>query len=131
MLALRLRVERRQRNHPVVAREHAREPGLELLATDGREEPDPTEIHADHRNAASKEALERAQHRAVAAEDDRDVGRLEIVLRLAVPVLLDLLARKEELHARLEGDLLEAFERRADRRRLAVRDDGGAVNRLS
>ena len=40
--------------------------------------PDPPEVDADDGNARAEEARERAQHRPVAAEHDREVGRREI-----------------------------------------------------
>src|SRR5262249_21068841 len=124
-------VERRQGDDAVVAREDTREPRLELLAANRREEPDTPEVDADHGDAGAKEALERTQHRPVAAEYDGDVGRREILLRLAVPVLRDLLTREEELDARIARHFLEALERRADRPTLAVRHDRYAADGVS
>ena len=65
----------RQRQHRVVAREDPAEAGLELVARDRGQEPDPAEVRPDHRHAAVEEARQRAQHRAVAAERDRDLRR--------------------------------------------------------
>ncbi len=47
---------------------------------------------------------------------------------LAAPVLRRLVLRQQELHAGARGHLLEPLERRADRRRLSVRDDRDALD---
>ena len=74
--------------------------------------------------------FKRAQHRAVAAEHDHEVGRSEIAVRRTV-VLLGLVLRIDELDAALARDALEAFERLADHLRVAVRDDRRSANGLS
>ena len=48
---------------------------LELLLDERGEEADAAEVDAHHRHAGVEEPLERAQHRAVAAQHDGDVGR--------------------------------------------------------
>src|SRR5205085_11210153 len=40
----------------------------------GRQEADAPEVDAEHGDAAAEEAVERAQHRSVAPERDREVG---------------------------------------------------------
>jgi hypothetical protein len=114
----------------VVAREHAREAGLELVRLDRREEPDPAEIDTHNWDLGAEEPLQRAQHRSVAAEDDRYVGVREIAFRLTDAVFLDLLVRQEQLDSGLAGNFFQPFERGADRLRLPVRDDGGASHGL-
>ena len=74
--------------------------------------------------------FKRAQHRAVAAEHDDEVGRSEVAVRRTV-VLLRLVLRIDELDAALARDPLEAFERLADRLRVTVRDDRRSANGLS
>ena len=54
--------------------ERAGEAGLELVGRDRREEADAAEVDPDHGRAGAEEARERAQHGAVAAEDDRQLG---------------------------------------------------------
>jgi len=42
---------------------------------DRRQETDAAVVDAEHGHTGAEKASERTQHRAVAAEDDRDVGR--------------------------------------------------------
>ena len=129
-IAVGLDLQRREVHDAVVAREHAGEAGLELVRLDRREEPDPAEIDAHNRDLGAEKSLQRAQHRAVAAEDDGYVGMREIVFRLTDAVLLDLLVRQEQLDSRLASNFLQPLERGADRLRLPVGDDGGALHGL-
>ncbi len=120
-----LELERRQLDDVVLAGEDAAEALLEVAPAHRAQEADASEVDADHGNAGAEEARERPQHRAVAAEDDREVGGTCLVGRVDA-VLLRLLGREDELDAVLLGDGLEPCEARADLPRLAVGDDGGA-----
>src|SRR5581483_1914653 len=73
-LALDLDLERRQLDRPVVASEDALHAGLEVLAAHRRQEADPAVVDADRRHARPEQPPERPQHRAVAAQNDREVG---------------------------------------------------------
>ena len=63
----------------IVAGEDARQRRIELVAGDRGQEADAPEVDADRRDAGAEQAPQRAQHRAVAAEDDDDIGVGEIV----------------------------------------------------
>ena len=75
-LAAGLDVERGQLEHGVLAGERAREPCLEVGAVDRRQEADAAEVDAEHGDARAQVALQRPQHRSVAAQHDDDVGLL-------------------------------------------------------
>ena len=70
--------------------------------------------------------VERAQHRAVAAEHDGEVD----ASTSAPPSRASRLVVDEQLDARLARDGREPRERRPDRLRLAVRDHGRAADRV-
>ena len=86
-LAADARLERRQLDDDVVAREDAREPVLELVGRDRGEEADRAEVDADDGHARAEEPLQRAKHRPVAAEHDDEVG---VRPSRVAPVLLGL-----------------------------------------
>ena len=98
-------LERRQLDGLIVAGEHTGEAVLEPVGRDRRQEPDAAVVDADHRDPGAVEARERAEHRAVAAEHDGDVGAGGRVLV------------EHELDVRGPRDRLEALDRRCDRRR--------------
>ena len=98
-LAAERQLDRRQLDHAVVAAEDTLEVPLERIGRDRRQEADPAEVDAEHRHAGAEEPRERAQHRPVAAEHDRDV-RLGVVVH--------------ELHAEARGERAHALERRLD-----------------
>ena len=113
-VAADLQLERRQLDHDVVAAEHALDTRLELLRRDRGQEPDTAEIDADHRRGRAEEALERAQHRPVAAEDDRDIGRR---------------IRLDDVDPGALGHGAHLCDRVLDELRPAVHDDRGGLNR--
>ena len=69
-----LELERRQLDDVVLTREDAPEPRLEVTPSHRAEEADAAEVDADDRDARREEARERSQNRAVAAENDREIG---------------------------------------------------------
>jgi hypothetical protein len=109
-----LQLERRELDDRVVAAKDTRDALLELVGRDRRQEPDATEVHADHRHACSEIALQRAQHRAVAAQDDRNVGRC---------------IRLDELDAAALGDDAHTRDCVLDEIWPAVHHDRGGLNR--
>ena len=52
---------------------------LEIVRADRGKEADPTEVDADHGDVAAEQLRERAEHRAVAAERDDDLGLARVV----------------------------------------------------
>ena len=91
-----LDVDRRERDRPDLARERARDPRLEVVGGDRRQEADAAVVDAEHRDAGAEEARERLQHRPVAAEHDDEIGA-------AVAV--------DHLDARCGGDRAHALRR--------------------
>ena len=73
-----------------------------------REEADAAEVDADHRDAGAEEPVQRAQHRPVAAEHDREVG--------VVAVRRQLLGPSSARRARRRTRLRRARAARAPRR---------------
>src|SRR4029453_4320513 len=73
-LAASLRAERPQLDDDVLAPKDALKARFEILGRDRREEAHLAEVDADHRRPAAEREPERAEHRAVAAEDE---GRSE------------------------------------------------------
>ena len=73
-LSLALDLDGRELDHAQLARERPPHGRLELVRLRGREKPDAAEVDAEHRDAAAGHLLQRAQHRAVAAEHDHEVG---------------------------------------------------------
>src|SRR5581483_9481841 len=67
-------LEPRHLEHLELARERAAEAGRELLALDRRQEPDPPEVHGEHRHRGSSVPLQAAQDGAVAAEHEAEAG---------------------------------------------------------
>ncbi len=124
-------LQRREVDDAVVAGEDPRKAGLELVPRNRGEESDSTEVHSDDGDLGAEKPLQRAQHRAVSAEDDGYVGIREVVLRLAHAMLLHLLVGKEQFDSRLAGNFLKPFERWANGLGLPVRDDGSAPHGLS
>src|SRR5713101_1571128 len=124
-------LQRREVDDAVVAGEDPRKAGLELVPWNRGEESDSTEVHADDGDLAAEKPLERAQHRAIAAEDNGYIGIREIVLGLAHAMLFHLLVGKEQFDTRLARDFLQPLERRANGLGLPVRDDGSAPHGLS
>src|SRR5829696_2731770 len=119
-LRVQLHVERRELDHLVVAGERPPHAGLELVVPDRRQEPDAPEVDAEDGDAGAEEGRERAQHRAVAAEDDREVraGRPPGCVAVA-----------DELDAGVGRDRLQPLERPRHALGAAVREDGSALNR--
>ena len=109
-LAPRASAARRRRTR---RRRRARRSRSSSSGVDRREEADAAEVDADHGHVAAEELGERAQHRAVAAERDDEVGVARgVVDELDTPAAL--------------GDRAHARDRRV-RRRAAVRDDRGGL----
>ena len=83
--------------HPLVDREVAvddlGEDGVELAGLGLRQEADLAEVDAEDRDVDLGDGADRAQERAVAAEDDQGVGRRQLaderllVARLGLPVV--------------------------------------------
>ena len=95
-LASDLRIEGRQLHDHEVAGEDAREPVLEIVGGDRRQEAHVAEVDADDGRPRAESPLERAQHRAVAAEHDDDVGLCGVAVRGTL-VLLRLVRRIHQL----------------------------------
>jgi len=112
--AVRRHLERRQLDHAVAPGEHALQVAFQPVGCDRGQEADAAVIDADHRHAGAEEARERPQHRAVAAEHDRNV-RFPLAL--------------EELHSEPLRKPPQTLDRRFDELRLAVGDQRGTLNR--
>ncbi len=125
-----LDLERRQLDDLVLACEDPCQPGLQLGAGDRAEEADAPEVDSDHRDAGAEKPRQRAQHRAVAAEHDGEVGCRLVAVGGDEPVLPGLLGGEDQLHVRLARHRLQARESGADLARLAVGDDRGPSDRL-
>src|SRR4030095_2584609 len=112
-LSAELCLERRQLHRYELVLEGTFEPALELLLRNTCEETDASEVDAENRDAGAEKALQRPEHRPVAAEDD---GEVDVV-------------RSDELDTGLLRHPLAALDRRRDELGLAVRNHGGAPNR--
>ena len=116
--------ERRQLDDLVLAFEDTRQPLLERLRPNRRQEPDSAQIDADHRNQRPEEPLERAEHRPIPAEHDRKIRLRRIAVVAPEPVLLELVIVEQQLDPALFSQGLQALQRVAGRFRPAVCDHG-------
>jgi hypothetical protein len=104
------RLERRQVQHLVLPPEEAPQAVLDLVARNRGQEPDRAEVDAGHRDPRAEKTPQRAEHGAVAAEDEGEVG----VRRSLFVLCLD------ELDALLLGELAHAGNGVGDRVATAV-----------
>jgi hypothetical protein len=108
-------VERRKPHHGDVAYERALEARLQLARLHRRQEADAPEVDADHGYVGAEKAVEGAQHRAVPAQRDGEVGPAVVF---------------GHLDALRLGEPLDAGNRVGDPRLVVVRDDGDAFDHV-
>ena len=132
--ALQRDLQPRQLDRLDLAGEGAADPLLGLLALDRGEEADGAEVDAEDRDAGAGEAAQRVQDRAVAAEDDAEVGaRLVAGDRLdargRVAVLGELVRGGDQPPAGLGGDRGGDRHGLGGGRRVRVGDQGRGLHR--
>ena len=125
-----LRPQPREAHDVEVAAEGPRQPIGELLSLDRGQEADGAEVDPEHRHTGARIAAERAEHRAVPAEHQAEVGVLREVFADLDPagglaVLLELVGGRRQR----TGDALSGSDRLAQRGRGLLRMGVGENDR--